>query len=82
MQFIIESILLTLAGGILGIILSLLILNSIEASGLIPYAHFPFNIRVFLIGLFLILIFGLISGVYPAYKMSRLSPVTALKGGF
>jgi putative ABC transport system permease protein len=82
MQFIIESILLTLAGGILGIILSLLILNSIEASGLIPYAHFPFNIRVFLIGLFLILVFGLISGVYPAYKMSRLSPVTALKGGF
>jgi putative ABC transport system permease protein len=82
MQFIIESILLTLAGGILGIILSLCILNSIEASGLIPYAHFPFNIRVFFIGLLLILVFGLISGVYPAYKMSRLSPVTALKGGF
>jgi putative ABC transport system permease protein len=82
MQFIIESILLTLAGGILGIILSLCILNSIEASGLIPYAHFPFNIRVFFIGLLLILVFGLISGVYPAYKISRLSPVTALKGGF
>ena len=81
-QFIVESILVTLAGGILGIILSLLILNSIEASGLIPYATFPFNIRVFCIGLFLILIFGLISGVYPAYKMSRLHPVTALKGGF
>lgn len=81
-QFIVESILLTFAGGILGIFFSLLMLNSIEASGLIPYANFPFNIRVFCIGLFLILVFGLISGVYPAYKMSRLSPVTALKGGF
>lgn len=82
MQFIVESILLTLVGGILGIILSLLILNSIEASGIIPYAQFSFNIRIFLVGLFLILIFGLISGLYPAYKMSRLNPVAALKGGF
>jgi putative ABC transport system permease protein len=81
MQFIVESIVLTLVGGILGIILSLLILNSIEASGIIPYASFPFNFRIFVIGLILILIFGLISGVYPAYKMSRLNPVTALKGG-
>jgi len=25
--------------------------------------------------------FGLISGVYPAWRMSRLNPVQALKGG-
>jgi len=81
MQFIVESILLTLVGGIIGIIFSFLILNSIEASGLIRYATFPFNFRVFLIGLFLIFVFGIISGGYPAYKMSKLNPVSALKGG-
>jgi putative ABC transport system permease protein len=26
-------------------------------------------------------VFGLISGVYPAWRMSRLNPVQALKGG-
>jgi len=81
MQFIVESVLLTLVGGVIGIIFSFLILNSIEASGLIRHASFPFNFRVFLIGLFFIFIFGLISGGYPAYKMSRMNPVSALKGG-
>lgn len=82
MQFIVESILLTLIGGVIGILLSIFIINSIEASGIIPYAMFSFNFRIFVVGLFLVLIFGLVSGVYPAYKMSRLNPVTALKGGF
>lgn len=82
MQFIVESILLTLIGGFIGILLSIFIISSIEASGVIPYAMFSFNFRIFVVGLFLVLIFGLISGVYPAYKMSRLNPVTALKGGF
>lgn len=79
-QFIVESLAITFVGGVIGIILSLFLLSSIETSGLIPYAEFDFNLRVFLWGLFMILIFGLISGVYPAIKMSRLNPVTALKG--
>jgi putative ABC transport system permease protein len=80
MQFIIETILITLVGGVIGMLLSIFMLNSIEASGIIPYMQFSFNHRVFLVGLALILIFGIISGAYPAYKMSRLSPVAALKG--
>ena len=27
------------------------------------------------------IVFGLVSGVYPAWRMSRLNPVDALKGG-
>jgi len=81
LQFIIETVLLTLVGGIVGILLSVFMLNAIEASLLIPYAQFSFNYRVLLLALLLILIFGIISGAYPAYKMSRLDPISALKGG-
>ncbi|MDT0596359.1 ABC transporter permease [Glaciecola petra] len=80
MQFIVESILLTLVGGIIGILLSVFALYLIDVKGLIPHAHFSFNLRVLLIGLVLIFIFGLVSGVYPAYRMSRLHPIAALKG--
>ena len=39
------------------------------------------NLRVFAYGMVLAVVFGLISGVYPAWRMSRLNPVDALKGG-
>jgi putative ABC transport system permease protein len=35
---------------------------------------------VFGCGLLITLVFGLLSGVIPAWKMSRLAPVHALKG--
>ena len=45
------------------------------------YGHFTLNPRVFAWGVMLAIGFGLISGVYPAWRMSRLNPVDALKGG-
>jgi putative ABC transport system permease protein len=39
------------------------------------------NLRVFAYGMAFAVLFGLISGVYPAWRMSRLNPVQALKGG-
>ena len=38
------------------------------------------NLAVFGWGLLLAVVFGLLSGVIPAWKMSRLHPVQALKG--
>ena len=38
------------------------------------------NYRIFLTGLAFAIFFGTVSGVYPAWRMSRLNPVDALKG--
>jgi len=74
-QFIVENVLLTLVGGAVGFVLALLVLRGLTASDVIPYAHFQVNYRIFLYGLSLAVFF-----VYPAWRMSRLNPVQALKG--
>lgn len=80
-QFVVENVLLTLVGGVIGFAGSLLVLKAITESGLIPYAEFHLNYRIFFYGMATAIFFGLFSGVYPAWKMSRLHPVQALKGG-
>ena len=80
-QFVIENVLLSLAGGAIGFVGSFLVLQAIAQSGIIPHAEFHFNYRIFLYGLGTAVFFGLFSGVYPAWKMSRLHPVQALQGG-
>ncbi|MCX2741172.1 ABC transporter permease [Pontibacter anaerobius] len=80
-QFLVENIFLTLLGGLLGFGLSALVLHLINDSNLLVYSDLGLNLRVFGMGLLLCLVFGLVSGVYPAYKMSRLHAVEALKGG-
>ena len=79
-QFIVENVLLTLIGGAIGLVLSAAVLKAITAAGVIEHARLALNFRVFLYGLGLSLVFGLLSGVYPAWRMARLTPVSALKG--
>ncbi|TQV85432.1 ABC transporter permease [Aliikangiella coralliicola] len=80
-QFVTENIIITAIGGILGLLLSGLILFQIEQSGLVPGADFRYSWHTFIYGSGLIFLFGLLSGAYPAFKMSKLHPVAALKGG-
>jgi putative ABC transport system permease protein len=79
-QFLVENLVLTLVGGLVGFLLAVVVIDAVNGRGLFPYAHFTVNPRVFLYGLLLTLFFAVLSGVYPAWKMSRLSPVDALKG--
>ena len=80
-QFIIENIILTFIGGFIGLIIAFIALNIIESSGVIPHAELNINYKVFLAAIALCLIFGFLSGVLPALKMSRLQVVQAIKGG-
>jgi putative ABC transport system permease protein len=78
-QFIVENIILTFLGGIIGIFLSLLVIYLINNAHIIPHLELGFNLKVLGYSLVACFIFGFISGVYPAWRMSRLNVVTALK---
>jgi putative ABC transport system permease protein len=80
-QFIMENILLCIFGGAVGIALAKLILVWLSSSGIVPYMQVDLNFAVLCYGLLISVVFGLLSGVIPAWKMSRLDPVLALKGG-
>ena len=79
-QFVVENLALTIIGGLLGFVLAGFVLRAINTSGLIPYADLSLNPRIFAWGIAMAVAFGLLSGVYPAWRMSRLHPVVALKG--
>jgi len=78
-QFIGENIILTFLGAAIGLLLSFIILQVINGSDLISNLHLTINFTVLFYSLVACLIFGLLSGVYPAWRMSRLHVVTALK---
>lgn len=79
-QFVMENVILTLVGGALALVLSWITLAALGGSGFVPYAEFHLNLRIFLYGLMLATFFGVFSGVYPAWRMSRLHPAEALNG--
>ncbi len=78
-QFIIENVFITLIGGMFALGLSFLIIQLINSSGWIPYADLTINFTVFSISILVCLFFGFISGVLPAFRMSKLKIVDALK---
>ena len=79
-QLVVENLLLCLAGGLLGLAAARAVLWWLGESALIPYLDVGINLPVFACGMLLAFVFGLLSGVIPAWKMSRLDPVHALKG--
>lgn len=80
LQFIVENILLSLIGGAIGLVLAWVLLQLIQSTGWIRHAQLSIDFRVFLIGFLITIVFGFLSGVLPAIKMSKLQIVHAIKG--
>lgn len=76
MEFLVESIILCLLGGLLGLLLVYITTEIISAN-----FDFPVEMSsgIVLFGLILSVIVGIISGFIPAYKASKLNPVTAIR---
>ena len=78
-QFIVENLILTFIGGIIGVFLSVLVIYLINESDYISNFNLSLNLTVLFLSLLTCVLFGLISGVYPAWRMSKLNIVKALK---
>ncbi|MEO6684642.1 MAG: ABC transporter permease [Dyadobacter sp.] len=77
-QFLIEAIVVCIIGGIAGLILGILIGNVIsnsissESTFVIPWVWMA-------LGIVVCVVVGVLSGIYPAIKASRLDPIEALR---
>lgn len=87
-QLVIENIIITLIGGMIGLGLSVYasqllvyLINTFDPLFKMETDSFIISWRVFGFCLLSCLLLGLISGVYPAWKMSRMNVIYALKGG-
>ena len=78
-QFIIENIFITFIGGAFALIFSWIIIKLINDAGWIAYSDLTINPTVFLISIVVCLAFGLLSGALPAFRMSKIKIVDALK---
>ncbi len=78
-QFIVENMILTFLGGIIGTILSVIVLEIVNSTNLLQNTILAMNWRLLLFSCVICLFFGILSGVYPAWRMSKLQIVDALK---
>ena len=77
LQFLIESTALCIAGGLVGLLFAYAMCFGIGKA----FPSFPvqFSLGLVLIGMFVSVLTGLVSGFAPAWSASRLDPVTALR---
>lgn len=78
-QFIFENVVLSTLGGLIALALAPVLLWLLNDT-LITYGQLRLNGPVFVAAFVFVLVFGVLSGAYPAWKMARLEPAVALRG--
>ena len=75
-QFLLESIIISVAGSLFGIILGVLVGNLfalfLDTGFVVPWGWI-------ITGITICAVFGLLAGLWPAIKASKLNPITALR---
>jgi putative ABC transport system permease protein len=76
MQFLVEAVVLSSFGGLIGIVLSLL--ASFWLSGILRIP-FVFNGTIVFVAFLFSAVVGIIFGYFPALKAARMDPIEALR---
>jgi putative ABC transport system permease protein len=79
LQFLVESLVISMLGGALGLVLGAMFADVLE--NVLKHMRFKteINATIILASIATATIVGVISGLYPAFKASRLDPVDALR---
>lgn len=75
-QFLVEAVIICQLGGVLGVILGILVGNVVS---LLIGGHFIIPWAWMILGILTTTIVGLVAGLYPALKASRLDPIESLR---
>lgn len=78
-QFVFENVILTLIGGVVGFLLTILLISMLNTSGALSGIKLELNFKMMLLSLLVTILFGILSGVLPALKMAKIHIIQALK---
>jgi putative ABC transport system permease protein len=78
-QFVFENIVLSALGGLIALAIAPLMLGLLNDT-LFTYGRLGLDWTVFAAAFAFVLVFGVLSGAYPAWKMAKLEPAVALRG--
>jgi putative ABC transport system permease protein len=79
-QFLVESAILSISGGVIGIILAFLFVLMVTGVNLGGYTvQAPFSLDIVLIALVVSTFIGISSGLYPAFRAASMDPVESLR---
>ena len=74
-QFLIESVFITSIGGLIGVVVGYAV--TIKSQGILPFVPIP-SFEGFIYALICIVITGIISGLVPAYRASKVDPIKVI----
>ena len=80
-QFLFESVLLSIFGGLIGIFFVWLISIGLNASGIAEGFDFVLSVNNVILGVSVTFVIGLVAGIVPAIAAARLDPVEAIRTG-
>jgi len=78
-QFVFENVVLTMIGGVIGFVLAYLLINVINSGGLLGKATLAIDLKFGIYAFLITIFFGIVSGLLPAWKISKTQIVNALK---
>lgn len=80
-QFLFENLIITFLGGIIGVFLTLLLMNVLNRAEMFGINKLTFNLPVLFISIFITFVFGILSGFLPAWRIAKTPVAGALKTG-